>query len=221
MKSMDKLKQINNENKYLKQIKTRQRSLEKGNGVINNYKENPIEYKLRTDFYNNQVKNKMKERDILHYNNQATKVLKMRMEQNKAKDVVHGKEFNKLIENQANTHLRNRTSQQGKYEVKRQAQDLLAFKERTLRVKKTVDDLITKHIELNGDKATDLEELKQMQVVIKKCLIDIEKAEQLQPTNPNSMTREVSYKTNIILDWQIHNKKIAEIEVKLNDKEYK
>lgn len=221
MKSMDKLKQINNENKYLKQIKTRQRSLEKGNGVINNYKENPIEYKLRTDFYNNQVKNKMKERDILHYNNQATKVLKMRMEQNKAKDVVHGKEFNKLIENQANTHLRNRTSQQGKYEVKRQAQDLLAFKERTLRVKKTVDDLITKHIELNGDKATDLEELKQMQVVIKKCLIDIEKAEQLQPTNPNSITREVSYKTNIILDWQIHNKKIAEIEVKLNDKEYK
>ena len=221
MKSMDKLKQINNENKYLKQIKTRQRSLEKENGVMNNYKENPIEYKLRTDFYNNQVKNKMKERDILHYNNQATKVLKMRMEQNKAKDVVHGKEFNKLIENQANTHLRNRTSQQGKYEVKRQAQDLLAFKERTLRVKKTVDDLITKHIELNGDKATDLEELKQMQVVIKKCLIDIEKAEQLQPTNPNSITREVSYKTNIILDWQIQNKKIAEIEVKLNDKEYK
>ena len=221
MKSMDKLKQINNENKYLKQIKTRQRSLEKGNGVMNNYKENPIEYKLRTDFYNNQVKNKIKERDILHYNNQATKILKMRMEQNKAKDVVHGKEFNKLIENQANTHLRNRTSQQGKYEVKRQAQDLLAFKERTLRVKKTVDDLITKHIELNGDKATDLEELKQMQVVIKKCLIDIEKAEQLQPTNPNSITREVSYKTNIILDWQIHNKKIAEIEVKLNDKEYK
>ena len=221
MESMDKLKQINNENKYLKQIKTRQRSLEKGNGVMNNYKENPIEYKLRTDFYNNQVKNKMKERDILHYNNQATKILKMRMEQNKAKDVVHGKEFNKLIENQANTHLKNRTSQQGKYEVKRQAQDLLAFKERTLRVKKTVDDLITKHIELNGDKATDLEELKQMQVVIKKCLIDIEKAEQLQPTNPNSITREVSYKTNIILDWQIQNKKIAEIEVKLNDKEYK
>lgn len=49
----------------------------------------------------------------------------------------------------------------------------------------------------------------------------MKKAEQVHPKNPNFLSREVSYKTNIILDWQINNRKIVDIEIKLNDKEYK
>ena len=66
-----------------------------------------------------------------------------------------------------------------------------------------------------------MNELLEMQAVIRKCLLDIEKAEHVQPKDLDKLSREVSFKTNIILDWQVHNKKIAAIEAKLNDKEYK
>lgn len=168
MKSKDRLQQINRENKYINQIKNRQNSLERGNGLQNTYKENPIEYRLRSDFNRNLMKNKLKERDIMKYNNQATKFQKIHLKLNKEKDIVYGIEFNEFIENQANYLLLNRTSQQGKYQTKMQDQDLLVLKERTMRVKNTVDELITQCRKLKGDKAPDLEELREMQAVIRK-----------------------------------------------------
>ena len=55
---------------------------------------------------------------------------------------------------------------------------------------------------------------------LNKCLIDLEKGEQLRPNNLDSFLKDVHSKTNYILDWQVHNKKISEIEKKLKDKEY-
>ncbi|CAI2359546.1 unnamed protein product [Moneuplotes crassus] len=221
LKSVDRLKKINDDNKLLNQMRAQQTSLEGRKQDGDTFKENPIEYRLRTDFLNKKIQNRQQERDILAYNHQAARQLKMKQEHRKEKDKYYGKQFDAFVENQAATYLLNRTSQQGKYETKRQIQDLHVLKERTTRIKNKLDEAIAKHKENGSHSSSEMEELLQMERVLKKCLLDIEKADKVQPQDPNSMTREVSYKTNIILDWQIHDKKINEIEAKLNDKEYK
>ncbi len=215
---MDKLKKINDENKFLNQMREKQHSLGRRRQEGDSFKENPIEYRLRTDFMNKKIKNKIQERDILAYNAQAVKQRKIKNEYKKVQDKFYSEQFNEHVENQAATYLLNRTNQQGKYETKRQDQDLLAFKERTLKVKRQLDEIISKN---SSSDPSDREELLKMQGVLKTCLCDIEKAEKVHPTDPNSLTREVNFKANMILDWQVHNKKISEIEDKLNDKEYK
>lgn len=218
MKSMGKLRQINDQNKYLYNIRNRKQSLEKTEG--DTYKENPIELRIRTDYIHKLEKNKTRERDILDYNNNAAKMVKMRREHHKEKEKYFSKQFNELIENQAVTHKINRTSQQDKYETKRQTQDLLFLRNRTSSVKKTIDDLIAKYKEANKIDSDEMRELMEMQSSIRKCLIDVDKAESMHPNNLDSFAKDVHSKTNVILDWQVHNKKITAIEAKLKDKEY-
>ena len=51
--------------------------------------------------------------------------------------------------------------------------------------------------------------------------MDLENGEQLKPNELSKLSRDVhNSKTNFILDWQVHDKKISEIELKLKDKEY-
>lgn len=59
-----------------------------------------------------------------------------------------------------------------------------------------------------------------MQTFVKKALHDLEKGEQVKPGDLDHFSRDVHSKNTFILDWQIHNKKITEIENKLKDREY-
>lgn len=219
MKSMEKQKLINDQNKFLYNIKSKQQNLSK-NFEGSEYKENPIEYRLRMDNLRKLEKNKVRERDILEYNNNTLKMLKMRQQHKKEKDKYYSEEFNNHVEKQAVTHLLNRTSQQEKYESKRQQRDFMALKDRTIAVKNKVDDLINKYREANNDNSPQMKELLEMQTTIRKCVIDLNKGEKMQPTSLDTYSKEIQSKNNVILDWQVNNKKIAEIEKKLMDKEY-
>lgn len=117
MRSMERQKQINEQNRYFHNIKNRSRVINKlGEG--DHFKENPIEYRLRMDFLNKYEKNRAREKDILEYNNNALKMLKLRQKQHKEKEKYYGDQYNNYVESQAVSHIINRTSQQEKYETK-------------------------------------------------------------------------------------------------------
>ena len=167
LKTMHRQQLINDQNKYLHQIKDRHRSLDK-QGETGVYKENPIEYRLRNEQLRKFEQNRIREKDILQYNNNAAKMKKMSQEHNKVRDKYYSKEFNDFVEKQSINHLLNLTSQQEKYETKRQYKDFLVLKDRTLHVKNIVDDLIAKYNEAGNDNSTDMKELLQMQSSIRK-----------------------------------------------------
>ena len=176
--------------------------------------------RLRKDFLKSLENNKTKEREILEYNNNAVKISKMRKEQNKEKEVYHSKEFNEFVEHQAVNHKINLISQQDKYETKRQQKDFMFIKNRSISVKKMIEDIISKYNENNQSNSPEMIELKQMLSAIQKCLFDIEKGESMKPGDLDSFSRDVHNKNNFILSWQIQNKKITEIENKLKEKQY-
>jgi hypothetical protein len=218
MRSMGKLRQINDQNKYNYDIQNRKQSLERtGDGYFG---ENPIELRFRTDLINKLEKNKVRERDISDYNDNAVRMVKQRRELRKEKDKYQAEQFNQFVEKQAVTHKINRASQQDKYETKRQAQDLMHLRRRSILVKKTIDDLIAQYKDVNNQDTDEMQELIDMQSTIKKCVIDVEKAEQMHPNSLDSFAKDVHSKTNVILDWQRHNKKITAIEDKLKEKEH-
>jgi hypothetical protein len=167
MKSMEKQKQINHLNKYFEDLKSRHKSLNKC-VESDDYKENPIEYRLRMDFIKKKQENQMRERDILEYNTNAMKIHKMKQMQKREKDKYYSKEFNDFVENQAVSHIINRTSQREKYETKRQERDIIVLKERTLTIKRTLDNLIDQYKELNQQDSTEMRELQDMQTTVKK-----------------------------------------------------
>ena len=88
--------------------------------------------------------------------------------QNKERDKYYSKEFNDFVENQAITHKLNLTSQQEKYETKRQYNDFLVLRDRTLHVKNIIDKLIFKYTENGENNSNDMTELIQMQTSIRK-----------------------------------------------------
>jgi len=219
MKSMEKQQQINNLNKQLHSLKSRHQSQNKYTEG-GSFKENPIEYRLRNDFLRKREENKVREHDIMEYNTNISKMHKMKQLQKKEKDKYYSKEYNDLIETQAVNHIINRTSQQEKYETKRQQSDFIVLRTRTLSVKKTIDDLISQYQEMSQGNSSEMRELLEMQSTLRKWLMDIERGDQMKPTSLDSLMREVHSKNNVILDWQIHDKKITAIENKLKDKEY-
>lgn len=166
LKSMECQKQINDQNKYFNDLRNRQKSLNKQAEGLS-YKENPIEMRLRMDQMKKLEQNKVREKDILQYNNNAVKMLKMRQQNHKDKEKYFSEQFNSFVENQAVSHIINRTSQQEKYETKRQMRDFMVLKDRTLAVKKTIDDLIFKYTEMDKSHSTNMKELLDMQTTIK------------------------------------------------------
>ena len=85
----------------------------------------------------------------MEYNNNAARMMKRKLDIKREKDRFYGQQYNELVENQAKSHLINRTAQQGRFETKRQVQDLKGFHDRTMTVKRTVDDLIEKYKQNN------------------------------------------------------------------------
>ena len=148
-------------------IKDKHRSLDR-ESEVNMYKENPIEMRLRSEHQRKVERNRIRERDILQYNNNAIKMSKLKDIQNKERDKYYSKEFNDFVENQAITHKLNLTSQQEKYETKRQYNDFLVLRDRTLHVKNIIDKLIFKYTENGENNSNDMTELIQMQTSIRK-----------------------------------------------------
>jgi len=147
-------------------------------------------------------------------------MIKKQKDQFREEEKYYSKEFNDFIEHQDISHKLNLTRQQEKYEAKRQYNDFMFLKERTLNVKHMVDSIIAKHHEHGQSNSTEMNELYQMQISIRKCIHDLEKGEQLKPSDLDTYNREVQNKNTFILDWQIQDKKITEIENKLKDREY-
>lgn len=164
--------------------------------------------------------NKVREKNILEYNSNAAKMLKLKHEHNKEKDKYHSEEFNNFVEAQAINHKINLTSQKEKYESKRQQKDFVAIKNRTNAVKNTIEEIIDKYKENEQTDSAEYKELMQMQTAVRKWINDLESGENITIGGLDSFSRDIHNKTNSILSWQINNKKIAEIEQKLKDKEY-
>lgn len=99
LRSMEKQKMINEQNKYLHNMKNRHKSLNKYGE--SNFKENPIEFRLRNDYLRKQEQNRVREKDILEYNKNALKMQQMRKEHNREKDKYYSEQFNQFVENQA------------------------------------------------------------------------------------------------------------------------
>ena len=237
LKSMEKQKLINEENRMYQNIKNRlvviffklilllihsgyrNKSINK-TAEATQYKENPIEMRLRQDHLRSLEQNKVREKEILDYNNNAAKISKIVKEQHREKEVYHSKEFNDFVEHQAINHKINLLSQQDKYETKRQQKDFMFIRNRTISVKKMIEDIIAQYNEKGQSSSSEMQELKQMLSAAQKCLVDLEIGESLKPGDLDSFSRDVHSKTNFILGWQIQNKKITEIENKLKDKQY-
>ena len=164
--------------------------------------------------------NKAREKNIVEYNSNAAKIMKLKLEQNKEKERFHSEEFNNFIESQAVNHKINLTSQKEKYETKRQLKDFMFIKNRTNAVKNMIEEIIEKYRENGQTDSSEFSELMQMQSAVRKCIFDLESGESIIPGDLDSFSRDVHNKTNSILSWQINNKKINEIEQKLKDKQY-
>ena len=160
----------------------------------------------RNDHLRSVEKNKVREKDILQYNSNAAKMLKLKLEQNKEKDKFHSKEFDSFIESQAVLHKINLTSQKEKYETKRQQKDFMFIKNRTNVVRHMIEETIEKYKENDLTNSSEFSELLQMQAAIKKWMADLEAGESIIPGDLDSFSRDVHRKANSILSWQIQSK---------------
>ena len=118
--------------------------------------------RLRQDHLRSLEQNKVREKEILDYNNNAVKISKIVKEQHREKEVYHSKEFNDFVEHQAINHKINLLSQQDKYETKRQQKDFMFIRNRTISVKKMIEDIIAQYNEKGQSSSSEMQELKQM-----------------------------------------------------------
>lgn len=136
---------------------------------------------MRQDHLRTLEQNKIREKEILDYNNNAVKISKIIKEQHKEKEVYHSKEFNDFVEHQAVNHKINLISQQDKYETKRQQKDFMFIRNRTIAAKKMIEEIIAQHTDKGQTSSAEMLELKQMLSSVQKCLIDLDIGESLKP----------------------------------------